>query len=120
MADSGWFSVYTALLVGLLSVMVGAELSILMPVIGPAVAQLPTLSQTCTELVESFPLPAPWATGSDVSVMLDWAELASPEPVSLAVQVNETVPECQLASAAGAADRRRSLVDLEAADRPGS
>ena len=40
-------------------VTVGAELSILMPVMGPAVAQLPTLSQTCTELVESLPFPEP-------------------------------------------------------------
>src|SRR5271157_88253 len=80
---------------------VGAELSIMMPVIGPAVAQIPTLLQTCTELVESFPFPVPAATGSEVSVMVAWAGLARPEPASVTVQVNETVPECHLPSALG-------------------
>ena len=91
----------TALLVGLVIVMVGAELSIFTPVIGPAVAQLPTVSQTCTDVVVSFPFPVPAGTGNEVSVMLDWEAFASPEPESLAVQVNVTIPECHLVSAPG-------------------
>ena len=71
--------------------------------------QAPTLSQTWTEFVEVFGLVVP--AGADaVSVTVPWVPAwlsstpvwaARPEPVSLAVQVNETVPLCQLVSADG-------------------
>ena len=89
--------------------MVGAWLSILTFVIGPAVTQAPTLSQTWTEFVEAFGLVVP--AGADaVSVTVPWVPAwlsttpvwaARPEPVSLAVHVNETVPLCQFVSADG-------------------
>ena len=100
MASSGWPNVNTALLAGFVIVMVGAELSIFTPMIGPAVAQLPALSQAWTEFVETFGLAVPAAMEA-VSVMLDWAGLARPDAASLAVHVKVTVPVCQLESADG-------------------
>ena len=50
---------------------VGSALSILTPAIGPAVAQVPALLQTCTEFVEAFGLVVP--AGADaVSVTVAW------------------------------------------------
>jgi hypothetical protein len=91
-------------------VMVGAWLSILTFEIGPAVTQAPTLSQTCTEFVEAFGLVVP--AGADaVSVTVPWVPAwltttpvwagAKPEPESVTVHVNETVPVDQLVPADG-------------------
>ena len=65
-AASGWLSTYTALLVGLVIETVGARVVDLDVLIGPAVAQLPTLSHTDTELVETLGLlvPPQWAASS--------------------------------------------------------
>src|SRR3984957_20524311 len=98
-AASGWLSTYTALLVGLVIVTVGAVSSILTFLIGPAVAQLSTLSHTDTELVETFGLLVPAAMGGVVSVTVAWEGMARPEPEPVALQVNDTVPVCQLPSA---------------------
>ncbi len=75
-------------------------MSIFTPMIGPAVAPLPALSQAWTEFVETFGLAVPAAMEA-VSVMLDWAGLARPDAASLAVHVKVTVPVCQLESADG-------------------
>ena len=100
-AASGWLSTYTALLVGLVIETVGAVSSILTFLMGPAVAQLSTLSHTDTELVETLGLVVPAAMGGVVSVTVAWEGMARPEPESVALQVNETVPVCQFVSADG-------------------
>ena len=79
--------------------MVGDVLSISMPVYGPAVAQLPTLSQTCSELVEAFELLVPVAVEAE-SEKLAWVETARPDWASVAVHGTETVPVCQPAAGA--------------------
>jgi hypothetical protein len=78
----------------------GAVLSILTPVIGPAVAQLPALSHTETEFVEALWLLVPGGMDA-VRETLDWLGVASPDPTSVAVHAKETVPACQFASAVG-------------------
>jgi hypothetical protein len=76
----------------------GAELSIITPVIGPAVVQFPTASHTGVELVEAAALAVP-AGAAALSTMGAW--LDRPDPESVAEQVNETMPWCQWPSALG-------------------
>jgi hypothetical protein len=78
---------------------VGAFLSTLLPAIGPAVAQAPTLSQTCRLFVEALgvSVPAPTAV---VRLKPASAAFANPDPLSLAVQAIATSLLCHALSAA--------------------
>src|SRR5262245_8576326 len=79
--------------------MAGPFRSIRLPGIGPAVAQLPARSQitrlSVPALASSEPKPTEVISRNDAS-----PELASPIPVSLAVQASETLSACQAPSAA--------------------
>jgi hypothetical protein len=77
---------------------VGAFLSIWLPPIGPADAELPTASATVRLPVDAFAVSAPAATLVDNEKLASPA-LASPEPPSAAVQPIETSAACQTPSA---------------------
>ena len=76
----------------------GERRSILLPVTGPAVAQLPAMSQTCRVPVDALGVSLPAAT-----LVVSWKAaspaLARPEPVSLAVQEIDTFNGCHAESA---------------------
>src|SRR5829696_1634065 len=77
--------------------MEGAFLSTLLPATGPAVAQLPALSQTCCESVEALASSAPSATPV---VSVTSPGLTRPEPpASVGEQVMETLSACHAPSA---------------------
>jgi hypothetical protein len=78
-------------------VSVGGLRSTLIPLIGPAVAQLSALSQTSWLSVEAFAVSVPVAT-LVVSVNDASAGFARPEPVSAAVQRRVTLDACQSVS----------------------
>src|SRR5437667_11148834 len=77
--------------------MSGALRSTLLPAIGPAVAQLPALSQTWRLSVDAFASSLPAGTLVD-SEKLASAGFARPEPLSFAVQGMLTLLACQLPS----------------------
>src|ERR1043165_3164076 len=72
----------------------GAFLSTLLPLTGPAFAQLPARSQTVRLSVEALAVSVPAATCVE-SRKLASAGSARPEPVSLAVHWMEMSVECQ-------------------------
>src|SRR5205814_2561576 len=80
----------------------GAFLSILLPAIGPAVTQLPAVSQTWRASVAAF------ASSASVGTLVDSEKVAppgvaSPEPSSLALQARLTFPPCQTPAGASQA-----------------
>src|SRR5258708_33157524 len=75
-------------------VMVGGFLSTMLPAMGPAVAQLPTMSQTWCVLVEALLVSVPAGT-LVVSEKLVSAGLPRPEAESEAEQVMLTSLACQ-------------------------
>ncbi len=96
------FSGYTAPPDGVVTVMDGALRSILLPAIGPAVAQLPSTSQTTRLSVLAFAvsMPAPTDVTSENDAS---AGLARPVPESLAVQARATLVACHAPSGAAQA-----------------
>jgi hypothetical protein len=74
----------------------GALRSIFQPVMGPAVVQLPTLSQKLCVPVEAFAFSAPGATVVDSSVA---ASPAIPDPPSVAPHDDDWLKLCHAASA---------------------
>ena len=84
--------------------MVGAWSSILTFVIGPAVTQAPTLSQTCTEFVEAFGLVVP--AGADAVSVTVASVPAGPPQVTLSLRDGKTV---EWGSAGNAAQKNREL-----------
>src|SRR5687767_10174824 len=79
-------------------VIVGAFLSTLFPLIGPAVAQLPATSQTVLLLVEAFAVSV-FAVTLVVKLKLSTAALLRPEMPSFAVQGIFTSVACHTPSA---------------------
>ena len=77
--------------------MPGPCLSTLLPVMGPATAQFPALSQTLRLSVGASESSVPAATSVE-SEKLASPGLARPEPPSLAVQAMPTSAACQAAS----------------------
>src|SRR2546429_9801506 len=77
---------------------VGAFLSTLFPVIGPAAVLLPAASPTLLPFVDALLVSVPAAT-LDVKLKLASAALARPEPPSLAVHAIETSDACHAPSA---------------------
>src|SRR5262245_21325878 len=78
--------------------MPGALLSTLLPLIGPAVTELPTASDTARTLVEVLAVSVP-ADTFVVRLKLESAALARPEPPSAALQAIETSAACHSPSA---------------------
>ena len=76
----------------------GAARSILLPLSGPAVAQLPTPSQTTRLAVAALEVATPSAT-LVLSVKLASALVAKPDPPSLVEQFSATLAACQTLSA---------------------
>src|SRR5215212_9246601 len=79
-------------------VMLGAFLSTLFPPMGPAVVQLPALSQTVRVPVEALVVSVSTATFVESEKERSEA-LTKPETLSLAAQVIFTSPECHNPSA---------------------
>src|SRR4051812_23428814 len=78
--------------------MVGALRSTLLPVTGPAVAQLPALSQTCRVPVAALAVSLPAATDV-LNEKLASLALARPDVASVAVHAIDTLPACHSESA---------------------
>ncbi len=78
---------------------VGPRLSTMLPVMGPAVVQLPAASHTLRLAVAASAVSVPWGTAvareNEPS-----AGSARPEPTSVAVQAMLTSPACHCPSAA--------------------
>src|ERR1051325_9006980 len=71
----------------------------MMPLMGPAWAQLPRLSQMVLLLVRAFAVSMPDDT-EVVRMKIASAEFAKPEPLSVAVHAIATSPACQSPSVA--------------------